>query len=95
MEIIVSNWNEALDAVNGLLVELDGILGNIKVERRFSKYYGAEIAKVMHEPVRGKKGKDSEAYQRIKRELRDDWSTDLTNSERLPQIMSRAGIKIL
>jgi hypothetical protein len=69
-------------------VTLDGVSGTIKVSYPYRQY--PREAHVSHEP--DARGKRSEAYLETKRELRDDWSTDLTHSERLVDIMTKLGV---
>lgn len=84
-------WDEILDALNGQTYTLDGVHGTIKVERNPSGLHGGlPILKVTHEP--SARGKRSEAYLRVKRQLHDDYDTDLTWSERLPQIATEKGL---
>lgn len=77
----VSSWDEALDAIDGKEYTLDGVHGRFKVDRS-----RAHDTRVTHEP--SARGRRSEAYLETKRELRDDWSSDLTNTERLADIAS-------
>lgn len=81
-KVEVSSWDEALDVIDGKRYTLDGIEGVIHVDRsrRFD-------TRVDHHPTA--KGKKTEAYLKIKRQLGDDWSTDLSSSERLADIASR------
>jgi hypothetical protein len=89
----VASWDEALDAIVGREVVLDGVHGTIEVEHVYSGS-GARIdTRVHHEPnVRGKR---SEAYQRTKALLRDDWSMDLSWSDRLVDLMIELGIEFV
>ena len=84
-KVYVSNWDEALDAVNGKEYVLDGIHGHLKVTRSIDRF-GLPVTSFVHEPSR--KGKTSEAYLERRRELGDDRHTDFRDSERAGTIAS-------
>lgn len=81
----VTDWSQALDAIDGRTYTLDGVHGTIKVDRR-----DPLRTHVSHEP--SAKGKRSAPYLATKARLRDDWSTDLSWSERLADIASALGV---
>lgn len=78
------SYDDALNFINGKAYKLDGVAGKIKVsgERPYTK--------VEHIP--SKAGMRTEAYQWLRRELKDDYVTDLTWSERLVDIMIELGV---
>ena len=80
----VRSYAEALAAVDGQTVKLDGIRGVIRVD------VSGGYTRVWHEPDAA--GKRTEAYRKVRAELRDDWSTDLSWSERLVDVMTDCGI---
>jgi hypothetical protein len=82
---VVTTIDQAYDAINGKAYTLDGIHGHIKVE-----HFAGRLS-ISHNP--SKKGKETDAYQKMRAQLRDDWSSDLTNSERLGTIMWELGIR--
>lgn len=84
-EIRVTTYAQALEAMNEKTYTLDGIHGTIKVETWSGR------TKVSHEP--SKKGQKTNAYNDIRRQLGDDWSTDLTYSERFGEIAYGLGIR--
>lgn len=81
-KVEVSSWDEALDVIDGKRHTLDGIEGVIRVDR--SRQFDTRVD---HHPTA--KGKKTAAYLKIKRQLGDDWSTDLSSSERLADIASK------
>lgn len=81
----VSTIDQARETINGMPYTLDGIHGRIKVET-----WGGRTT-ISHEP--SPQGKRTDAYQKMRAQLRDDWSTDLTWSERLGSIMYELGIR--
>jgi hypothetical protein len=57
----------------------DGVEKEVFIEHRKAIYpYEHEYLKVWAEPT--KKGRNTEAYRKIKADLGDDWSTDITDS---------------
>ncbi len=78
-------WQKALDHINGQAYVLDGIDGVIKVD-----YTRKHDTRISHEAT--KRGRATQAYQETKRQLGDDWSSDLTNSERVVDIMIELGV---
>jgi hypothetical protein len=83
---VVASWDDALDMVDGLRFMLDGVDGVITVDRsrRFD-------TRVYHKT--SAKGRRSVAYQATRARLRDDWDTDLTESDRLVSIVEALGIR--
>jgi hypothetical protein len=81
----VTTYEAALDAINGRNYTLDGIHGTIRVD----SWNGC--VSIHHHP--SKKGQGTEAYREMKRKLGDDWSTDLTNSERFGDVAHDLGIR--
>jgi hypothetical protein len=81
-----TTYDAALDSINGKSYKLDGVAGKIVVDRS-----DALRLRIAHVP--SKAGKKSEAYLAVRRVLRDDYETDLTWSERLPEIMVELGVK--
>lgn len=69
--VVVSTWEQSLEAMDGREVTLDGIHGTIRIERP-----RPFDTRVMH--YKSPKGRRSEAYQATRRRLRDDWDSDLT-----------------
>lgn len=64
----------------GKIVTIDGIECEIRVERYNAIYpYKREVVHVDAAPTL--RGKCHKEYRRIKRELRDDWSFDLLQSD--------------
>jgi hypothetical protein len=76
-------YQQALNFINGKSYKLDGVAGKLKVE-------STPYLKVEHVP--SKAGMNCEAYLAVRRILRDDYTTDLTWSERLPEIMIAVGV---
>lgn len=72
------SWKHVLREIDGREYILDGIHGTIQVDLH------PYNTRVMHEP--SKLGKETEAYQATRRVLRDEWSTDLSQSERVVTI---------
>ena len=84
---IVRSFDAALDLIHGKTVkDSEGIEGVLKVDR--SRPYDTRI---MH--VKTPKGRATEAYQKTRRELKDDWDTDLSTSESLVPIMTKLGVR--
>lgn len=67
---------------------LDGIEGIFKA-RTYTTFYGHSSIRIDHKPT--SKGKKSEAYQEIKRQLGDDFDSDVTEDERLCDIATELG----
>lgn len=90
---IVHNYDDFLAAINGKSCTLHGVHGHIKVERRKrgSYYGGGYETKIYHEP--SARGKRSEAYRKLRHEMGDDWSTDLTQVEDIAEIGRKCGVE--
>lgn len=70
-------YREWLEA-NGKEVLLDGLAYRLKVTTFMAVYpYRREVISVMAEPV----NKNSRHYLEVKRDLGDDWSTDVLDSD--------------
>lgn len=85
MTTTVTTYQEALDAMDGRTYTLDGIHGTIKVSR-----FNGRTSIYHHPSARGMK---TEAYRETKHKLGDDWSTDLSQSERFGDIAHDLGIR--
>jgi hypothetical protein len=81
----VSSISEAFEALDGKAYTLDGIHGHFKNET-----FRGET-RIAHYP--SKKGQQTEEYRRTRAQLGDDWSNDLSQSERLGEIMWECGIR--
>lgn len=81
----VSNIAEAFEALDGKAYTLDGIHGHFKNET-----FRGE-ARIAHYP--SKKGQQTKEYRELRTRLGDDWSSDLSQSERLGEIMWECGIR--
>ena len=86
-KITVRTWDEALDVLDGKHLVLDGVDGVLRVRRRRDQYGPVLTGVLMHVP--SAKGKKSEKYLETKRQLHDDWDTDLTGSERAGEIAEK------
>jgi hypothetical protein len=76
--------------LNGRRYVMDGIAGVIRFKSYKAIYpYDRVVHSVWHEAAG--EGKDSPRYQETKRELGDDWVTDLTDSDRLFEIAAELG----
>lgn len=80
-----SAWQQALDHIDGREYVLDGIHGVIKVDQS-----RAFETRIWHEP--SDEGRNTRAYRDMKRQLGDHWSSDLSQSERLADIMMALGV---
>jgi hypothetical protein len=70
----------AFEYLNGRTVTHDGIEGVLRYSKRNAIYpYAHTIHQLIHEPTEA--AKETSAYQYIRRQLGDDWDTDLTDSE--------------
>ena len=71
---------------------LDGVHGKFKISSNRAIYPYPHVSfSLYHEP--SAKGKRSKAYKDEKRMLGDDWSTDLSDSERATDIALKLGIE--
>jgi hypothetical protein len=86
-KVVVRSWDEALDVLDGKHLVLDGVDGTLRVNRRRDQYGAVLTGVLMHVP--SAKGKKSAKYLEIKRQLHDDWDTDLTGSERVAEIAEK------
>lgn len=80
------SFQEALEWCNGQTVTHEGISGRIELrgERPYQKVY--------HNP--DAEGKRTRAYADMREQLRDDWSTDLTDSDLLCEHMATLGVDV-
>ncbi|MHA2135988.1 MAG: hypothetical protein ACW99J_19180 [Candidatus Thorarchaeota archaeon] len=73
-------YGETWERHDGKLVTLDGLCCKIRVSSYMARYpVEQRVISVHAEPTRA--AKRSEAYRRVRRELRDDWSTDILDSD--------------
>jgi hypothetical protein len=72
-------------ALDGRHYTLDGISGVLSYETFIAVYPYKHVDHSFHHTADAK-GRRSEEYLKVRKILRDDWSTDLTNSERLGEI---------
>ena len=75
-------------ALDGRHYTLDGIGGVLSYETFVASYPYPHVDHSFHHRPDAK-GRRSEEYLKVRRMLRDDWSTDLTNSERLGEIVQK------
>ena len=74
-DVYAKEWEEH----DGKLVTIDGLRCKLRVTSHEAIYpYPHRVLNVRAEPTRA--AKRTEAYLRVKRELRDDWSTDVLES---------------
>lgn len=86
---VIERVGEFLD---GRRYKLDGIAGTFRATSFEAGYpYRHTVYSISHVPSAA--GKKTEAYLKIRRELHDDWSTDLTDSDRLFEIAVKLGFK--
>lgn len=73
-------YAETWEQHNGRLVTIDGLRCKLRVDSYEAIYpYRHRVLKVTAEPT--KAAKRTEAYLRVRRELRDDWHTDVLESD--------------
>lgn len=84
----MSIMEQLADYLEGKKYVLDGIEGKFKA-RTWTTRYGYSTIRIDHKPT--EKGKRSEAYQVIKRQLGDDFDSDVTEDERLCDIATELG----
>lgn len=79
--------------LDGRKYTLDGIEGVVRAREsiRGSYYGGGTEVRIYHEAT--PKGRKSEAYRQLRQQLHDDWSTELTHSERLIEIAEKLGFR--
>ncbi len=79
------SFQQALEWCNGRTVTHEGISGviELKGERPYQKVYHVPDAK----------GKRTKAYTDMREQLRDDWSTDLTDSDALCEHMAALDVE--
>ena len=71
---------QAFEYLNGKTVVRDGRTGTLVHSHWTARYpYVHDVHKLSWEP--SEEAKRTESYQCIKRQLKDDWSTDLTDSD--------------
>lgn len=91
----ITPWEETLVEMGEFLenreYKLDGIDGYFEFVSRIGYYpYTHRVIQIHHQA--NLTGQQSEAYRAIKRQLGDDWSTDMTaNLERLVAILCELG----
>lgn len=81
------------EALDGRHYTLDGISGVIKHETISARYPYAHVDHTLSHRADAK-GMRSPKYIELRRKLHDDWSTDLTNSDRLVDIAKRLGVDV-
>lgn len=81
----VRSWTEACEAIDGRKATVRGMSGTL----RHTVVGGMTRVMLMIDA----KGRQTAEYQATKRQLRDDWDLDLTNSDTLGPIMHRMGIR--
>ena len=88
-----TNGDSVFTFLDGKSFTLDGVHGQFRHEVRWAVYpYAHATERLYHEP--SAKGRRSEAYQALRREYRDDWVTDLTDSiERYCEIATKLGYR--
>lgn len=73
-KVVVHSWDEALDVVDGKRVTTkDGVEGIIRIDR--SRRFDTRF-----QVIPTAKGRRTEYYREIKRQLHDDWDYDLTDA---------------
>lgn len=78
-----TQWDEALDFIHGKEYTLDGVHGTLAVEDgRFGRRVWHRASEI---------GRESPEYRAIRRKLGDHYSSDLTESERVGEIMLELG----
>jgi len=70
MKTTVKNFAEFLNAIAGRAVTLDGVEGTLSIERG---------DRIVHKATT--KGRKTEKYQAARRQLRDDYTSDVTDCE--------------
>lgn len=79
MKTIVKSFAEFLGAINGRTVTLDGVEGTLSIEKG---------DRIVHRATA--KGRKSERYQTIRRQLRDDYSSDVSDSDKALETICKA-----
>ena len=82
---VVHSWTEFERAIDGRTVTIDGVSGKICIV-----HWAGRRSAIVFKPNR--KGKATAAYQKVRKQLGDDWDTVLTDSDRLDEIARRAGV---
>ena len=73
-------YAETWEQHDGRVVTVDGLRCKLRVTTFTQRYpYERRMIDVSAEPTRA--AKRTEAYLRVRRELRDDWSTDVLESD--------------
>ena len=81
------------EKIDGQTYNLDGISGTLRYTESVAKYpYKHTVQRLDHVP--DSTGKRTAAYQERKRQLGDDWISDLTQSDRLVEIATALGITL-
>jgi hypothetical protein len=71
--------NAIFEYLHGRPYTLDGISGQFEYRSHQAIYpYPRMVARLWHTPDAA--GRDTEEYRKLRRQLGDDWSTDLTDS---------------
>ena len=79
------------EKLDGKRCKVDDVMGTLKHEIHSQRYpYPATYHKLIHYP--SKTGQKTEAYRQLRRQLGDDWITDLTYSEDLGSLAERLGV---
>lgn len=81
------------EALDGRHCTLDGISGVLRHETISARYPYAHVDHALSHRADAK-GMRSPKYIELRSQLRDDWSTDLTNSDRLIDIAMRLGVDV-
>lgn len=81
------------EALDGRHCTLDGISGVLRHETISARYPYAHVDHTLSHTADAK-GKRSPKYIELRDKLRDDWSTDLTNSDRLIDIALRLHVDV-
>jgi len=90
MKSAESTTNQVFAFLHGKRATLDGIEGIFQHEVREARYpYPHTVERLNHLPTA--RGKRTDAYRETKRRLGDDWSTDLTDSDRYFEIATKLG----
>lgn len=81
------------EALDGRHYTLDGVSGVLRHKTISARYPYPHVDHTLSH-MADAKGKRSPKYIELRDKLRDDWSTDLTNSDRLIDIAMRLGVDV-